>query len=325
MHIIPGIDDPTCGIAVAAKMIARQQGRENEVRTVCFKKWTREDIVWAEEVWVHSMWTPWVMKAAWCAIREGKRLVRMPHGCMDPKKIRHHFYKKVWVLAIEKALMRRAQAIVGTIPDEIEQIKALVPRYRGEIVLRSLASGFGAPREVGETKGRTTGREKLNLLYVGRLHPLKGVEFLIRAMGEKTRLVVIGKDEGEGEKLKALARELGAKVDFRGIVSEEEKNAAFEECDVFVLPTLSENFGLVVAEALERGKRVITTDGAPAWAPEALDLKGRDAGRGDKLEHGSRIAIGAGGRLLYLEGYRDGSEETRVKLLKDALARASAS
>lgn len=58
---------------------------------------------------------------------------------------------------------------------------------------------------------------------------------------------------------------------------------------------------------------------APAWAPEALDLKGRDAGRGDKLEHGSSIAIGAGGRLFYLEGYRDGSEETRVKLLADAI------
>lgn len=308
LHIIPGIDDPTCGIAVAAKMIARQQGRENEVRTVCFKKWTREDIVWAEEVWVHSMWTPWVMKAAWCAIREGKRLVRMPHGCMDPKKIRHHFYKKVWVLAIEKALMRRAQAIVGTIPDEIEQIKAFVPRYRGEIVLRSLASGFGAPREVGEAKACAPRRgEELNLLYVGRLHPLKGVEFLIRAMNEKTRLVVIGKDEGEGEKLKALAGELGAKVDFRGIVSEEEKNAAFEECDVFVLPTLSENFGLVVAEALERGKRVITTDGAPAWKPE--ESKVEKVGGGEEWRE----------RLFYIEGYRDGSDETRVKLLKDAL------
>ena len=34
---------------------------------------------------------------------------------------------------------------------------------------------------------------------------------------------------------------------------------------MLVLPTLSDNFGLVIAEALERGKRVITTDGAPAW------------------------------------------------------------
>ena len=48
----------------------------------------------------------------------------------------------------------------------------------------------------------------------------------------------------------------------------EEKERAWEWCDALVLPTLSENFGLVVAEALERGKRVVTTDGAPAWRGE---------------------------------------------------------
>ena len=77
----------------------------------------------------------------------------------------------------------------------------------------------------------------------------------------------------------------------------EEKEKVWEWCDVLVLPTLSENFGLVVAEALERGKRVITTDGAPAW--------------GDGNDYG--------GRLLYLVGYRDGSANERVRLLKEAI------
>ena len=77
----------------------------------------------------------------------------------------------------------------------------------------------------------------------------------------------------------------------------EELEKVWDWCDVLVLPTLSENFGLVIAEALERGKRVITTDGAPAW--------------GDGNDYG--------GRLMYLRGYRDGSEEARVKLLRDAL------
>lgn len=72
------------------------------------------------------------------------------------------------------------------------------------------------------------------------------------------------------------------------------KESQWEWCDVLVLPTLSENFGLVVAEALERGKRVITTDGAPAWADE-------------------------GDRLVYLKGYRDGSDADRVRLLKTAI------
>jgi hypothetical protein len=65
---------------------------------------------------------------------------------------------------------------------------------------------------------------------------------------------------------------------------------------------------LVVAEAFERGKRVITTDGASVWG-EGLDVRGQEAG----------VSVGYGGRLLYLKGYRDGSDAKRVELLKDAL------
>jgi len=68
-------------------------------------------------------------------------------------------------------------------------------------------------------------------------------------------------------------------------------------CDILVLPTLSDNFGLVIAEALERGKRVLTTDGAQAW--------------GDGNTYG--------GGLIYLMEYRNGSAERRIELLKDAI------
>ena len=73
--------------------------------------------------------------------------------------------------------------------------------------------------------------------------------------------------------------------------------------------TLSENFGLVIAEALERGKRVITTDGAPAW--------GENLSRVERVDGG--MWSGYGGRLIYLKGYRDGTDEERVELLKKAI------
>ena len=97
----------------------------------------------------------------------------------------------------------------------------------------------------------------------------------------------------------------------------EEKERVWDWCDVLVLPTLSDNFGLVIAEALERGKRVITTDGAPAWG-EGLEL---GVGRGgvEREGGGSDIWCGYGGRLIYLKGYRDGIPELRVSLLKSAI------
>ena len=61
-------------------------------------------------------------------------------------------------------------------------------------------------------------------------------------------------------------------------------------------------------EKLERGKRVVTTDGAPAWGEVLTGLTGFTG-----------LHSGYGGRLIYLKGYRDGTPEERVRLLKDAI------
>jgi len=261
-HIVPGLDDPTCGIAVAAKqLIARGVGNGNEV-------------------WVHSMWTPMVVKASIKALLTGKKLVRMPHGCTDPEKLRYHWHKKRWITPIERWLFRRANRIIATCEDEAKWIKAFEPKVkRVEIVRLDGCVGRVGKGECPVSHKDRKGGE-LKLLYVGRLHPLKGIEFLIEALHaiqtmsdsscplRSLRLKIIGKDEGDGKKLCRMTSDLGLDVDFCGVVSEAEKEAAYQWCDALVLPTLSENFGLVVAEALEYGKPVITTDGAPAWEPK---------------------------------------------------------
>ena len=279
-HIIPGLDDPTCGIAVAAKqLIARGVG--NDV-----------------EVWVHSMWSPKVIKASIKALLAGKKLVRMPHGCTDSTKLRFHWHKKRWVAPIERWLFRRADRIIATCDEEVSWIKAFEPKVKKvEVVPLSLQSPAHISCPTSHVSSKLDQAASLKLLYIGRLHPLKGAEFLLEAMSPECKLVVIGKDEGEGKKLKKIAAHRGLDVEFKGVVSEAEKEAAYQWCDVLILPTLSENFGLVVAEALERGKRVITTDGAPAW--------------GDGNDYG--------GRLTYIRGYRDGAPEERVRLLKAAI------
>ena len=95
----------------------------------------------------------------------------------------------------------------------------------------------------------------------------------------------------------------------------EELEKFWNWCDVLVLPTLSENFGLVVAEAPERGKRVVTTDGAPVWGEE------ESGGACECVREG--VVGRLGGKLIYLKGYRDGSDEERVKLLTKAILTVS--
>ena len=252
------------------------------------------------------MWSPLVVKASINTLLAGKKLVRMPHGCTDPEKLKFHWHKKRWIAPIERWLFRRADRIIATCEDEIAWIKSFEPKVK-KVELIELSPPKWENRSdlfpQGEST-RSTSSESLKLLYVGRLHKLKGVNYLLEAITQlpnpqSVELRLIGKDEGEGKSLKKQAARLNLNVTFEGIVSEETKNAAYDWCDALILPTLSENFGLVIAEALERGKRVITTDGAPAW--------------GDGNDYG--------GRLVYLNGFRDGTPEERVELLKGAIER----
>ena len=122
-------------------------------------------------------------------------------------------------------------------------------------------------------------------MYLGRQHPLKGLEYLEEAIKSLSSVYSVSSVVQKPE-LRIVSNAFG-----------DELERVWDWCDVFVLPTLSDNFGLVVAEALERGKRVITTDGAPAW--------------GDGNTYG--------GRLVYLNGYRDGTSDERISLLKTAI------
>jgi glycosyltransferase involved in cell wall biosynthesis len=97
------------------------------------------------------------------------------------------------------------------------------------------------------------------LLYVGRLAPVKNLEFLLLAFANvhaktpagSTRLVLVGTGPLEGS-LKGKCAELGIAdcVDFLGHRPQMGLPEVFRSCDVFVLPSLSETWGLVVNEAL---------------------------------------------------------------------------
>ena len=319
LHIVPGLNDPTNGIAVAAKLIAEEQSKSGaEVEVVETQDFVHSNnrlvrqsssdggtFEHYSEIWVHSMWLPMTLKACWKVLKAGVPLVRMPHGCMDPVKVRYHLSRKIWFLPVEKWLFRRCDRIVSTEEAEDGWIKGFVGRRCPPIKQISLnrpAFDWSKLPPLEPVQAIKT------ILYIGRLHPLKGVRYLIAALPKGVKLVTIGKDEGEGAELKALAARLDAEVEFKGIVSQAEKEEAMRTCDLFVLPTLSENFGLVVAEALERGKRVITTDGAPAWEPPEAAVPSAQC-----------LVPSADGRLIYLKGYRDGTDEERVELLKDAI------
>ena len=298
VHVVPGVDDAANGMMAVARLIANEQG-DAEVVDLDSPGALRGRVKDAEEVWVHGMWLPMEWGVCSAALKAGKRLVRMTHGSLSPVYLeRQGKWKKRLVGPIERWFLRRCEKIVATCEAEKEWIEAYLGKNCPKVEVTDIRRFFNLSRvEHVERVEKIDG--ELHVLYLGRRHPLKGVEYLEEAV----RQLKVRRPESE-VLLRIESNAFG-----------EKKEKVWEWCDVLVLPTLSENFGLVVAEALERGKRVITTDGAPAW--------GEDVGHVEHVESAGdfdgEVLSAYGGRLVYLKGYRDGTKERRIELLKTAI------
>ncbi len=307
LHICAGWQKWNCAANIARMIIDEQRREGHEVSSATWAK-VRE-LRTADEVWIHCGWLPWL----WWAALWGRNVHWMPEACYDPVRLKYHGWKKLLVGPMERWCLRRCDRIVATCEAEKEWIKAYLGKKCPEIEVMDVKRFFDFGRVEGERERDEFSRvervdrvEKgeLRLLYLGRRHPLKGVEYLEKAVAElnsnpvnpvqnsSTRSTRLNK---ENSSLHISTRSTRLKIVSSAFGEELEK--VWDWCDVLVLPTLSDNFGLVIAEALERGKRVITTDGAPAW--------------GDGNTYG--------GRLVYLKGYRDGSPKERIQLLKSAI------
>ena len=205
----------------------------------------------------------------------------MPEACYDPVRLHFHGWKKCLVGPIERFCLRRCRALIATCEAEKSWIEAYLGKHCPPIEVTDICRFFKLPSVSVEPLPKD---RPIHLLYMGRRHPLKGLEFLEEAVRQIS--TVPGSRVPVPPQLKVISNA------FR-----DEKEAVWRWADVLILPTLSDNFGLVVAEALECGKRVITTDGAPAW------FNGNTYGN----------------RLTYLCGYRDATPADRVAMLKDAI------
>jgi glycosyltransferase involved in cell wall biosynthesis len=112
------------------------------------------------------------------------------------------------------------------------------------------------------------------VLSLGRIHPKKALDRLVRAWAQiepafpSWRLRIVGPAEvGHDRQLMALAHTLGLqRLTIEGpIYNADAKLRAYRDADLFVLPTLNENFAMTVAEALAAEVPVISTKGAP-WS-----------------------------------------------------------
>lgn len=126
--------------------------------------------------------------------------------------------------------------------------------FRGEIVI---TKGVGIFNYISQPK-YSARSEVRNFLFVGRLVPVKNLEYLIRKFSDypELNLSIIGFGELESH-LKSIASD---NIRFLGAVDNKELPSYYQAADVFVLPSISEVWGLVVEEALNNGIPVMISD-----------------------------------------------------------------
>lgn len=296
LHYIPSIDESSGGVGAYMQLLARDLGALCELHVVthrsgnerllenchihyidykwkpwdnCKKEFCRLlDALRPDVFHTNSCWTPISALSAMWAHDAGYMVVYTPHGMLEPYSIARHYWTKKLpvILLFQRKGIKVCDLIHSTAKTERDNLLRLGWNDRIYVIPNCV--------QIDDIEIKQTWKRNKKILFLSRVHPKKGVNFMIEAIAKLKddfagyTITIAGPgDEAYIQELKALAKRHGVAemCDFIGPVYDKDKWSLYREADLFVLPTWSENFGIVVLEALACGTPVITTVGTP-WA-----------------------------------------------------------
>lgn len=294
IHYIPSIDRSWGGTSTYMQLLAKELGKLCELHILTHRsenplkmencevheipryrpfsaKWKRVvggllGEVNPDVVHVNCCWTPDCAMIQRLAQKMGYKVVLSPHGMLEPWIVQRHYWtrKLLALMLYQKVAVRNADCIHATADSERDNLLKLGYNENIKVVKLGMdADGIDM---------KTSWRKNKQILFLSRVHPKKGVNYLVEAAAilreqlKGWRIVIAG--EGEADyisnfKMQIHEEGLDDIVQLIGGVYGDEKWRLFQTSDFFVLPTHSENFGLAIAESLASGTPVITTHGAP--------------------------------------------------------------
>lgn len=216
-------------------------------------------------VHTHGLWLMSNLYAFRAAGASRLPLVLSPRGMLGKSALSFSRWKKIgFHHLLQKSALSSVCCIHVTSRQEYDDVRAFGLTQPVAIVPNGMDL-------VGRSPGKAKAGERRVLLYLGRIHPKKGLTTLLDAWAKledqhpNWTLQIAGPNEGGyGDVLRKQVKVLRlTRVQFLGAVFGQDKQDLYKRSDLFVLPTLNENFGLVVAEALACGTPVVCSRGAP--------------------------------------------------------------
>lgn len=238
------------------------------------KSWLRENISHYDLVHLHIPFTAPFFMASRVAAEMKIPVIATLHGLLDPWSMSHKAIKKrIYYKLIERECLSSCAAVHVTSGLEFQAVKNLnIP-----VAIQNIP---WAVDSCAEQFIKVAKQHWIRLLFIGRLHPVKSIPTIFNAMvhlkklGVDVQLDLAGTGDSSYEQLlrqKINQHQLDQRVVWHGHVNENQKKTLYQNADLFVLPSLHENFGLAAAEAMSVGLPVIVSDQV-GLAPDVLGV-----------------------------------------------------
>ena len=268
--------------------------------------WLRNNISSYDCVVVNGLWNYATLAASFVLRRSDTPYIVFTHGMLDPWFKKYyplkHWAKQLFWLFCEGPLLKHANAVIFTTEEErrLARTSFWGYSYHEKVV------GYGTADVTGDKAGQKAAfmahlpqlRGRKFFLFLSRLHPKKGCDLLIESFSNiaarypEVDLVIAGPDQvGWKRDLESIAASLGIahRVHWPGMLAGDVKWGAFRAAEAFILPSHSENFGIVVAEALACATPVLISDKVNIW--REVESSGGGLVEADNLPGTTRLLL----------------------------------
>ena len=197
------------------------------------------------------------------AYEHGKKCVVSPRGTMNKEALKYSsLKKKIFYFLFQKNVLNKVDLIHATSQSELKDIR----EFGIDKPVTVIPNGVDIP--ILKYKKHST---KFKLIYLGRIHPKKGIDNAIQAWASIEskypywvfEIAGVGNKKYENQIKKLILNTKSKSIQFLGPLYGDNKQKFIQSADILIMPSYNENFGMVAAEALSNNTPVICGENTP--------------------------------------------------------------